>query len=176
MSGKKRDLHPEEKELWRRVAKTVTRRRLPLPPEDEPAAVKPAALKSNRSTTTPSKKSIAPPAKPKAAAPQPLADRGAERRVRRGQVEIEAKLDLHGHTQDEAVAALTRFLVSAQKRGARTVLVVTGWGRGGEGVLKRRLPDWLNSRELKPLVTGFAQAHRAHGGAGAFYVFVKRAA
>ena len=173
MSGKKRDLHPEEKELWRRVAKTVTRRRLPLPPEDETPAAK-AQTRPTRSKPTAVKKLTEPPAKSKAPAPKLLADRGGERRVRRGQVEIEAKLDLHGYTQDGALEALTRFLSSAHKRGARTVLVVTGWGRGGEGVLKRRLPDWLNSRDLKPLVTGFAQAHRTHGGAGAFYVFLKR--
>ncbi|MES1157264.1 MAG: Smr/MutS family protein [Alphaproteobacteria bacterium] len=174
MSGKKRDLHPEEKELWRRVAKTVTRRRLPLPPEDEAAAPAKAQAKPVRSEVTSAKKSVEPPAKSKTSTPKLLADRGGERRVRRGQVEIEAKLDLHGYTQDGALVALTRFLHSAQKRGGRTVLVVTGWGRGGEGVLKRRLPDWLNSRELKPLITGFAQAHRTHGGAGAFYVFLKR--
>jgi DNA-nicking Smr family endonuclease len=40
--------------------------------------------------------------------------------------------------------------------------------------LKRRLPEWLAERDLRPLVSGFAQAHRAHGGEGAYYVFLKR--
>ncbi|MES1200995.1 MAG: Smr/MutS family protein [Pseudomonadota bacterium] len=95
--------------------------------------------------------------------------------MKRGQVEIDGKLDLHGHTQDSGRAALIAFLLGAHKRGARVVIVVTGQGRGGEGVLKRRFPDWIAAPELKGRIAGFAQAHRAHGGAGAFYVFLKRA-
>jgi DNA-nicking Smr family endonuclease len=36
------------------------------------------------------------------------------------------------------------------------------------------LPDWLHAN--RALVTGFAPAHRAHGGAGATYVFLRRRA
>ncbi len=94
--------------------------------------------------------------------------------MRRGDVDIGATLDLHGHTQDAALAALSRFLHRAHKRGDRAVIVVTGAGRGGEGVLKRMLPIWLAMRDIRPLVAGYAPAHRSHGGAGAFYVFLKR--
>lgn len=94
--------------------------------------------------------------------------------MRRGKLEIGATLDLHGHTQDSGRAALARFLRAAQKRGDRTVIVVTGVGRGGEGVLKRRLPGWLAGPDIRALVSGFAPAHRSHGGAGAFYIFVRR--
>jgi DNA-nicking Smr family endonuclease len=69
---------------------------------------------------------------------------------------------------------LATFIASARRRDARTVLVITGTGRTGEGVLRKRLPGWLEQGELKPLISGFAQAHRAHGGMGAFYVFLKR--
>jgi DNA-nicking Smr family endonuclease len=41
-------------------------------------------------------------------------------------------------------------------------------------VLKRRLPDWLTEPALRAVVSGFAPAHRKHGGAGAWYVFLKR--
>lgn len=94
--------------------------------------------------------------------------------MRRGDVEIGAALDLHGHTQDSALAALIRFVHRAQKRGDRAVIVITGVGRGGEGVLKRMFPHWLAAKEIRPLIAGYAQAHRSHGGAGAFYVFIKR--
>jgi DNA-nicking Smr family endonuclease len=67
-----------------------------------------------------------------------------------------------------------RFLQRAHARGDRLVIVVTGVGRGGEGVLKRRLPDWLAEAGARSLVSGFAPAHRTHGGAGAFYVFLRR--
>lgn len=85
------------------------------------------------------------------------------------------RLDLHGHTQDRAQAALQRFLLDAQARGERVVLVITGKGRdGGGGVLKRRLPEWLGARQIRPIVAGRAEAHARHGGAGAVYVFLKR--
>jgi DNA-nicking Smr family endonuclease len=107
------------------------------------------------------------------AAPGPQ-DRGGEKRVRRGKLRIGASLDLHGHTQDAARTALRRFLRAAHARGERTVIVVTGAGRANEGVLKRRLPEWLAEPDLREIAGGFAQAHRAHGGAGAFYVFLRR--
>lgn len=169
--AKKRELHPEEKELWRRVAKTVARHRRPLPPEEPVSEI---IRNLPRTAVKADNKSIDRPKKARAQPPPPPADRGAEKRVRRGQVEIDASFDLHGHTQDSGRAALIGFLVSAQKRGARTVIVVTGQGRGGEGVLKRRFPDWIAAPELKGRIAGFAQAHRTHGGAGAFYVFLKR--
>jgi DNA-nicking Smr family endonuclease len=41
-------------------------------------------------------------------------------------------------------------------------------------VLKRMFPTWLAASAIRPLVSGYAPAHRSHGGAGAFYVFIKR--
>ncbi|MFT3728553.1 MAG: Smr/MutS family protein [Terricaulis sp.] len=115
----------------------------------------------------------APPCATAKAKPPP-ANRGAERKVRRGQLEIDARLDLHGHTQDRAQAALSRFLRAAHGRGDRTVIVITGIGRGGEGIIKRRFTDWIADRALRGIIAGYAPAHRTHGGAGAFYVFIKR--
>lgn len=168
MSKKRRDLTSEEKTLWRRVAASVKSRRSAPPADDTEES---APVGRNPRTAT-----AAPPApllqRPRASPPQ---HRGNEKRVRRGKLEIDAKLDLHGHTQDSARAALARFLRAAQARGERTVIVITGAGRSGEGVLKRRLPEWLAERDIRPLVSGYAPAHRSHGGSGAFYVFLKRA-
>jgi len=104
------------------------------------------------------------------------ANRGAEKKVRRGKVQIDAKLDLHGHTQDRAQAALERFLHAAHARGDRMVMVITGVGRGGDGIIRRRFTDWIAARTLREVVAGYAPAHRTHGGAGAFYVFLRRSA
>jgi DNA-nicking Smr family endonuclease len=114
------------------------------------------------------------PAPSRARTPASPQNRENEKRVRRGKLDIGATLDLHGHTQDTARAALRRFLRAAQRRGERTVVVVTGVGRSGAGVLKRRLPEWLGETDFATLVSSYAPAHRIHGGAGAFYVFVKR--
>lgn len=93
--------------------------------------------------------------------------------MRRGKLEIGGTLDLHGYHQDSGRNAVIRFLLASHNRGDRTVIIVTGVGRSGQGVLRQRLPDWLADRELKAVVGGFAQAHRTHGGAGAYYVFLK---
>lgn len=166
MSKHKRDLSLEEKRLWRRVLEGVrTRRPLPEAVDAAPGA-KPTAPSPMRTT--------APLVQTRAVPLGPLSDRGGEKRVRRGRVEIGATLDLHGHTQVSARQALSHFLQAAFARGDRTVIVVTGVGRGGEGVLRRQLPGWLTDRDVRAFVSGYAQAHRSHGGAGAFYVFLKR--
>ena len=169
MSKKQRDLTVDEKKLWRCVAASVKMRK-PLPAVDaEEPQERPVA---KRAVTPPAKVAAAPVRAKPAPLPQ---DRGNEKRVRRGKLEIGGKLDLHGHTQDSGRAALARFLRSAQARGDRTVIVITGVGRGGEGILKRRFPEWIAERDIRGFVSGFAPAHRAHGGAGAIYVFIKRA-
>lgn len=168
MSKRKRELTGEEKKLWRRVAET-TRSRKPLPALDEDAVAQSAPRPSAQAAPPPARAPI------KAKSPTaPLADRGGEKRVRRGRVEIGASLDLHGHTQTSARAALARFLKTAYARGDRAVIIVTGVGRAGPGVLKRLVPEWLGERDLRAIVSGYAQAHRSHGGAGAYYVFLKR--
>jgi len=125
-----------------------------------------------------------PPAK---APPLSLFDRKAARRLRGGQIEIEARVDLHGLRQSEAHSTLRRFLMSCQARGARWVLVITGkgaprrrgedednhasrFGREERGVLKRNVPMWLAEPELRAIVVSFTTAAIQHGGEGALYV------
>ena len=110
--------------------------------------------------------------------PLALVSRRLRQRVARGKLAIDARLDLHGLTQNEAHALLLRFLRNAQMRGARVVLLITGKGVRGEGergVLKRQVPHWLEASEFRAYVVGFQGAHVAHGGEGALYVWVRRA-
>jgi len=44
----------------------------------------------------------------------------------------------------------------------------------GQGVLRRRLPEWLRDPDIAPMTTGYASAHRRHGGDGAWYVFLRQ--
>ncbi len=90
--------------------------------------------------------------------------------LRRGRALPEAKLDLHGMTQDGAYRALIRFLTAAQSESKRLVLIITGKG----GVLKDALPLWLGQQDLETLVSGIAEAHVRHGGGGAFYVSLRK--
>ncbi|GGA37460.1 Smr/MutS family protein [Pelagibacterium lentulum] len=107
---------------------------------------------------------------------------GLKRRLERGHVPIDGTLDLHGLTQEQAFAALKRFIPARAARGDRTVLVITGKGlkKTGylqieqKGILRAMLPLWLADRDVKPFVAGIDQAHQSHGGEGAFYVRLKR--
>ena len=90
--------------------------------------------------------------------------------LRRGRIEPEARIDLHGMTHDRAYRSLVGFLQQAQRGDKRVVLVVTGKG----GVLRAALPLWLGQRDLEALVSGVSEAHIKHGGSGAFYVALRR--
>lgn len=164
MARPPRELSAEERRLWARVARTVKSNR-PLPEPPPPAAAAKRAPAPTAAAPVPR-----PPPKPRGLATP--ADRGGEKRVRRGRLEIAGVLDLHGHGQDSARAALRRFVESAP--APCTLIVITGKGRAGEeGVLRRRLPDWLADPAIRPRIAGYAQAHPSHGGGGAFYVFVR---
>jgi DNA-nicking Smr family endonuclease len=120
--------------------------------------------------------------------PSGIDGRTAER-LRKGVIEPDAKLDLHGLTEDTAHRALSTFLRSALGGGARLVLVVTGKGlkpsapddpfdleldRRTRGVLKAMVPRWLREPDLVRIVADVRQAHRRHGGAGALYVYLRK--
>lgn len=107
-------------------------------------------------------------------APEELEPR-RQRRLSRERDPIEAKIDLHGYGRFQAQDALTAFLMGAQARGYRAVLVITGQGRrGGTGVIKSSVHDWLTGPALRGVVSGFAPAARQHGGDGALYVTIRR--
>ena len=96
------------------------------------------------------------------------------RRLTRERDPTGPRLDLHGLDQDQARARLTDFLARARDEGWRAVLVITGKGSRGDGVLRRMTPEWLAAPGLRDLVAGVSEAHRRHGGQGALYVALKR--
>jgi len=119
------------------------------------------------------------PAKARPKPPQPYVvpetiEPRRKRRIVRGRDEIAGRLDLHGLDQEQARQALHNFLLRAHDDGARAVLVITGKGRMGDGVLRRRAPEWLADPALRSIVAGLSQADRHHGGEGAFYIALKR--
>jgi DNA-nicking Smr family endonuclease len=166
----------EDLRLWSVVASTV--RPLRPPPHPPPAAL----------AATPAKAAAAP--KPKAAATPPAAkhslkpvkpspadvEAGLHRRLARGRETVAARIDLHGLGHDAARAALTRFIERSVAQDWRAVLVITGKGAQGNGLLRRRAPDWLAAPPIRQHVAGVSEAHRRHGGEGALYVALKRRA
>jgi DNA-nicking Smr family endonuclease len=69
---------------------------------------------------------------------------------------------------------LTGFVLRSFAEGRRMLLVITGKGALGDGVLRRRVPEWLAQPPLRPMIAGLSEAHRRHGGEGALYVALRR--
>ncbi len=174
----KRPLRHEELTLWAKVAATVRPAAGRAIPRVPASPAKPAAVvaKTKKTIGTPAKPpaaskpagNIAPSADPRAIEP------GRLRRLTRERDEMGPRLDLHGLTQDEARARLSGFLARAYSEGWRSVMVITGKGSRGDGVLRRYAPEWLASPSLAHIVAGVGEAHRRHGGEGALYVALKR--
>jgi DNA-nicking Smr family endonuclease len=169
----KRPLKPEELRIWSLVAGTVHpmpgRATLTPPPSAEQAAVETPARIPPPARSAPKRPGKAPPRE---------AVEGIEpnrrHRIARERDPIAARLDLHGYDQARARAVLEAFLRRAWDEGFRSVLVITGKGVQGDGVLRRAAPEWLAAPHLTPIVAGISEAHRRHGGEGALYVALKR--
>lgn len=112
-------------------------------------------------------------------------------KLRRGRMPIEARLDLHGLTQDAAWRELEGFLARAEAAGRRSLLIITGTGLRSRlrnddddlpfrlderrpGVLRDSLPRWLSAPHNRPRVLAWSPAQQRDGGAGAFYVLLRR--
>jgi DNA-nicking Smr family endonuclease len=186
--SRRRQLSDEDEALWAGFTRSI--KPLKSVKSGAKTIAKPAATASVASGPAPSQTRnhpVTPRDTPRAPSP-PLAPLGRrlKQRVARGREPIDARLDLHGMTQQEAHAVLLRFLHRAQASGVKTALVVTGKGlrkssRGDgrdadqrPGVLKRQVPLWLALPEFRPLVVGFDDAHVGHGGEGALYVRLRR--
>ncbi len=179
----RKPLSGEDRELWERVKKSAR----PLKParrdseEDAEEFARAVSLKKPV-TTAKTTKSAAPEPKLAQKSPPPLAgfDRRMKSRVARGNVEIGARIDLHGMTLERAHRRLEKFLLDAQDEGVALALVITGKGRGKNpdgresGALRREVPMWLSEPRLRALVIGFEEAAIAHGGSGALYVRIRR--
>ena len=178
----KRPLRPEEHRLWSVVAATVH----PLPGRATPAEPAPPPLGADEALPTPKggkSAAVAPaqapavPARPKLKPAWPTAETiepNRRHRIARERDPIGARLDLHGLDYDGARAAMEAFLRRAWEEGYRSVLIITGKGSRGDGVLRRAAPEWLAAAHLRPIVAGVSEAHRRHGGEGALYVALKR--
>ena len=89
----------------------------------------------------------------------------------------EAHIDLHGLNCEKAFQNLVGFFRSSYYKGVRTALVVTGRGLNspnGVPVLRSRVQQWFTQDPFKRVVLAFCTAHQEDGGAGAFYVLLRR--
>ena len=173
----------EELALWREATKSAH----PLGKGDaaEPGA---KAEKAPGATTAraPLPKSAPVAIKTHTAKPIAAIEPKLLRALRKGDAGIDARLDLHGYTQERARETIERFLSHARARGYRLVLVVTGKGtafvdderstseRSERGVLRKALPHWLSLPPMSEWILGLSAAGPRHGGEGALYIHLRR--
>jgi DNA-nicking Smr family endonuclease len=182
--GKRGQTPDNDAELWARIAKSAK----PLgkrtaTPTLEPA--RPAPRPSVKEAQLPRQPAPKAPPKPAPVAQSEALDRQTARRLERGRLAVDARLDLHGMRQRDAHAALRRFLKVAQGKGFRHVLVITGKGaepgaaksfyaENERGVLRQAVPHWLAAPDLASLVVSYSAAPRLLGGEGALYVRLRK--
>lgn len=165
--------HEDETELLRHAFKDVT------PLKGRAIGKKSESQHAPRKHAAKPRVLVLPAAKPqpaKRALPELTAgaaidvDARTVQKLKRGKIAVTARLDLHGHTQDEAYSALGHFLAAMQASSSRAVLVITG----KSGVLRRQVPLWLNAPANRARILSFAQARIADGGDGALYVLLRK--
>ena len=111
-------------------------------------------------------------------------DKNTQQKLVQGKIKIERQIDLHGLNRDEAQDALAQFITKAFQQNIRMLLVITGkgatsinpehWMEDKRGILKEKLPQWLKLSPLNEMVLQHHEARPRHGGAGAFYVYLRK--
>ncbi|WP_208347161.1 Smr/MutS family protein [Pseudaestuariivita rosea] len=113
----------------------------------------------------------------------PKMDAKSFKRMKRGVIKPDARIDLHGMTLARAHGALTSFVTTAFSQDKRLLLVITGKGLSKDqddflarprGLLKQQVPQWLALPPFSNMVLQVSEAHQRHGGSGAYYVYLKR--
>jgi DNA-nicking Smr family endonuclease len=167
-----RQLDPEERALWERVARSVR----PL----SPGRVAPPMLAKPVAPAVPQP---CPPASARSHVPiQPRSPGGTldgswDRALGRGAIVPDRVIDLHGHTLAAAHTALEHGLDQALAEGSRVILLVTGRPPregGRRGVIHASVRDWLAASRHASRIAAVRPAHARHGGIGAFYVVLRR--
>ena len=170
---KSRGASPEDITLWRQAVRDV----VPLDPENHPSKPVGNDQPLPSITVVAAARAGQPVTKPQARLvhPQPV-DRVALRRLARGSLPIDGRIDLHGCTQERAHAALNHLIFRARENGWRTLLIITGKGdnRGGVGILRQMVPIWLTTPPLAAQILALGAATPRHGGTGALYVQLRR--
>ncbi|MEM1373463.1 MAG: Smr/MutS family protein [Pseudomonadota bacterium] len=182
----KRRLRADEKELWDQVARST----VPLHPKakpppilEQPSKQEPRPMPEPIPAFEVGSKPRQDTCIPTPSTPPPRMDAKAFRKLSRGKLEPEGRIDLHGMRVDEAHPELISFILRSHAQGRRLVLVITGKGSGAgpdgplpyqRGILRRQVPHWLRQNPVAPLILETRTASLRHGGEGALYVYLRR--
>ncbi|MEI6099434.1 MAG: Smr/MutS family protein [Alphaproteobacteria bacterium] len=200
--SRRRTLRPEEEDLWQAVTRTARplhpRRKPETAPPTPPVPATgtspapaftsrlPAFTLGEKARKTPVQNTghnLAPSLTDSLHQAPILMDAKAHARMTRGKLAPEARIDLHGMTLSQGHPELIHFILNSHAAGHRLVLVITGKGKAKPdqgpipqrlGVLRHQVPLWLRQMPLAPYVLQITESHLRHGGAGAYYVYLRR--
>lgn len=192
--GKRKGLSADDKKIWA----SAVERAEPLNPElplfveaieapaprplPIPQAIEPFRIGERRKSKKPQHR-LVPSLDEEFAKTSPNMDKRNFDRLKKGKIQVDGRIDLHGMTLAQAHPALIGFVMNAHVSGKRLLLVITGKGKiasdegvmpARHGILKHQVPQWLRAAPLAPLVLQVTQAHGKHGGSGAYYVYLRR--
>ena len=193
-----KDIRLQDHALWDDVRRTVK----PMGAKPARARVSPGPYRASLkvASTDIAAGHLNPPASRRAAGSVPSVipplqalDRRTAQKLGRGQIEPDARIDLHGDSLETARMKLAHFIARQRQDGAKLVLVITGKGASPyarhtlhghahfhtperEGRLRREVPRWLAEDMFRQHVVGFQPSHPRHGGGGAFYLRLRKRA
>ncbi|MEA1939029.1 MAG: Smr/MutS family protein [Pseudomonadota bacterium] len=176
----RRTLSRTERRLWRLAMRDV----VPLSGEisdSDPDTARSAASAAPIARAPVLSTQLLPPPPPRplvmgAEGHTPGLDRRTDRRLRRGQLTVDVRIDLHGHGLDGAYSRLRAEIETGWRQGHRVLLVVTGRGRTqpGGGALRQAVPRWLAEPPLSAMVLAWHPARGRDGGDGALYILLRK--
>ncbi|MFZ1814857.1 MAG: Smr/MutS family protein [Rhizobiaceae bacterium] len=188
---RKKHLSQEDQALWEAVRKTVKPlRNTAAPPASliDPKTESPSSTSEMRieaparsakdSTKLTARALPSWQAPPQSRRPEPYPqaqlDDTMMRKLRKGALQVDDRIDLHGMFEYQAHQMLLSFLESSRHSGCRIVLVITGKGERTGSILRNAVPRWLVEPVFRPLVSGYRVAAQIHGGEGALYIRLRR--
>lgn len=110
-------------------------------------------------------------------------DKATLRKFKREEFNIEAKLDLHGLTEDKAFTEVNNFVTQCYNKGKRCIIIITGKGLTvredddiftPKGILKKQVPQWLNMPQIRAMILTYKNPSEKLGGSGALYILLRR--
>ncbi len=109
------------------------------------------------------------------------------RELKRGKINIDRRIDLHGYSLVEAHEKLTGEVKKNYNKNKRCLLIITGKGIHKKteneqstkpklfyGKIKNSIINWINEDDLKKYILTYQDAGFEHGGDGALFVYLRK--
>lgn len=159
-------MSPNDDTLWERIKQTIIpiNRDDVLPSVSTPMSRKKANKPKER---FPQRKKIVPPISHDKKKTESFSaiNRQTQRKIDKGQIKTDGKLDLHGLTVAQAHQTFIQYIKQAVSQNKKTIIVVTGKGskERGTGVIRRELPYWIEDPKIACHIHGFSEPIRNQG-------------